>query len=98
MTRYLVVFVLFVSLGFNYVCADGSEVVCNSNKDCSEDKYCQFSEGECGKSNTSGKCILKPEICTMDYTPVCGCDLVVYPNRCKAASQGISILNIGECR
>lgn len=38
------------------------------------------------------------EICTMDYTPVCGDDGMTYSNACSAcASQNIDWYKMGEC-
>ena len=41
----------------------------------SEKQYCYISPGECREiADAAGTCTLKPEICTMQYDPVCGCD------------------------
>jgi hypothetical protein len=67
-----------------------------SNKCEDEGYFCSFPEGICGDGG-EGKCIPKPEMCTMDYTPVCGCDGVTYGNSCSAASTGVSVNFQGEC-
>jgi NAD(P)H-nitrite reductase large subunit len=37
-------------------------------------------------------------MCTMDYTPVCGCDDVTYGNACVAINwNGITDFTLGEC-
>jgi archaellum component FlaC len=39
------------------------------------------------------------EMCTMDYTPVCGDDEVTYGNKCQACASGkIDTYTMGECK
>ena len=53
--------------------------------------------GQCGVSQTPGVCVERPQVCTPDITPVCGCDGITYSNACAAASVGVSIDHDGEC-
>ncbi len=65
---------------------------------CAADLYCAFSEeAACGSSDAPGACATKPEVCTFQYDPVCGCDGVTYGNACSAASNGASVASAGEC-
>lgn len=64
---------------------------------CAEGLYCAMSSSECQHPDAAGSCALKPEMCTQDYVPVCGCDGRTYGNACSAASQGVSVASAGEC-
>ena len=66
---------------------------------CAADEYCAYELGQCPEdvADLQGKCAKKPEICTEDFTPVCGCDGNTYSNACKAAAAGVSVKQEGEC-
>ncbi len=70
--------------------ADGG---CNSNADCSNADYC-FSEEGC---DVPGTCREKPQLCTREFNPVCGCDGRTYGNPCLAASAGVNVVSQGAC-
>lgn len=62
-------------------------------------EFCQYSrQAMCGAADASGVCAPKPEICTQEYGPVCGCGDTTYSNACSAAAAGVSIAYDGECR
>ena len=64
---------------------------------CGDGEFCQYDAGTCGAGN-AGICIDKPEACSKEYFPVCGCDLVSYGNDCMRQLAGVSKAYDGECQ
>ena len=61
--------------------------------------YCYMPlSARCGAADASGVCRPRPQMCTKEYAPVCGCGDRTYSNACTAAANGVSVAYNGPCR
>jgi hypothetical protein len=66
---------------------------------CPANTYCLYAPFQkCGAGDAMGKCKPRPEVCTEEYKPVCGCNGKDYGNACAAAREGTSVQKEGTCK
>jgi hypothetical protein len=71
---------------------DVTSGTCTDNSMCSSADYCAGTG--CG---TPGTCTVRPTICPLIVSPVCGCDGRTYSNSCIANTAGQRVAHTGMC-
>lgn len=80
------------ALRLRRLCAGPRELECRDNQFCDA-----LRPGRCPGDRQLGICRGRPDVCTDEFDPVCGCDGVTYPNACNAAAAGAAVERRGEC-
>ncbi|MCR9166007.1 MAG: hypothetical protein ACE37F_17095 [Nannocystaceae bacterium] len=79
--------------------SEGKACGARAGNTCGDDEYCAYEpSGMCGWADATSVCKKRPQMCTADYDPVCGCDQKEYSNACAAAAAGQGVLKKGECK
>ncbi len=91
LSRHVCAIVLLLACG----CSSRVGQECSDSAACGGSEYCAFEAGSCG--DAAGVCEAIPDACTLDFSPVCGCDDQTYSNACVAAAAGVSVSSDGEC-
>ena len=80
-------------------CEDPGAESCLTHEQCGDSRFCAYPATDpCGMLlETQGTCAPKPQFCTMQYDPVCGCDDKTHSNACMAAAAGVNVVSTGPC-
>jgi hypothetical protein len=63
---------------------------------CGPGLWCEPRAGQCAR-RSAGTCVRVPQVCTMIYQPVCGCDGRTHGNDCERRARQVGKLRDGPC-
>ncbi len=70
---------------------------------CESGLYCDYGDGtadapsHCGANDQAGRCAPRPQMCTQQFEPVCGCDSKTHGNACAAHGRAVTVAKPGDC-